>query len=198
MAQVLETFEAFKKTILTKQMWHLLVSPHSLVGQILKSKYFPTSNVLDAKLHNNPSLIWVSFYYSIDLIKEGLLWRIGDGLSVNIQGDNWLLTPNRLKIQSPIQLLDSKAKVACLIDPKTHMWNHPLISQIFTSEEAATIGNIPLSLLEAANKLSWWPAKNGQFSIKSTYALEINRVNRKFGKPRTLQPKKIFGKMCVN
>lgn len=164
-------FQAFNKALLAKQLWHLIESPNSLTTQILKSIYFPTTGVLDVKLHNNPSLIWRSFHSSMDLIKEGLLWHIRDGHSVHIWGNNWLPTPLQFKVQSCIHILDSKAKVANLLNLKTKTWNHHLISQVFSSEEVATILNIPLSMSGATDKLTWWPTKDGCFSVKFAYAL---------------------------
>lgn len=77
-------FEAFNKSLIAKQICHLIDSPNSLAGQILKSKYYPSSGVLDTRMHNNPSLIWRSFHSAIDLIKKCLLWCIGDGYLIYI------------------------------------------------------------------------------------------------------------------
>lgn len=79
---------------------------------------------------------------------------------------------------SNVNVLDKTAKVACLVVSESKTWNRPLIAQIFSHEEAETICNIPLSLLGAIDKISWWPAYNGLFSIKSTYALETSRIQR--------------------
>ncbi|XP_028115672.1 uncharacterized protein LOC114313490 [Camellia sinensis] len=47
---------AFNRAMLAKKAWRLLKHPESLVAQLLKSWYFPTSSVLDASLGCNPSL----------------------------------------------------------------------------------------------------------------------------------------------
>lgn len=39
---------------------------------MLKDKYYRQTNVLEAKLGNNPSLIWRGFWVSFELLKEGL------------------------------------------------------------------------------------------------------------------------------
>lgn len=72
-------FEVFNKALLTKQIWRFIKTLNFLSVQILKSKYFPTYGVLDANINSNPSLIWRSFYDSIDLVKEGMVWRISNG-----------------------------------------------------------------------------------------------------------------------
>lgn len=50
--------DAFNKALLAKQLWRLIEYLDSLAGQILKSKYFPSTDVLEAKLSHNPSHIW--------------------------------------------------------------------------------------------------------------------------------------------
>lgn len=62
-----------------------------------------------------------------------------------------------------------------LIDPDTKTWTFNLISKLFTSEVGSSICNIPLSLLGAKNKQTWKPTKNGLFSVKSAYAIEMAR-----------------------
>lgn len=65
--------------------------------------------------------------------------------------------------------------MANLIDNDTKTWNSQLSGQIFNDEEASIICNLPLNLFGAIDKITWWPARNGLFSVKSTYALEVDR-----------------------
>lgn len=67
--------KTFNKAWLTKQIWRLMENPNSLVGVILKSKYFSSSNVLSTKLGHNHSHIWHGFKESIFLVKASMLWR---------------------------------------------------------------------------------------------------------------------------
>ncbi|XP_031101990.1 uncharacterized protein LOC116005896 [Ipomoea triloba] len=48
----------FNIALLAKQGWRLLTTPSSLVGRLLKAKYFPSCDFLDAQIGNNPSYIW--------------------------------------------------------------------------------------------------------------------------------------------
>jgi hypothetical protein len=79
-------------------------------------------------------------------LKDGLVWRIGNGENVNIWGDKWLPTPtSTYVIQSPRHSFSEHAKVVELIDPDTKGWNVPLLKNIFWTEEAELISQIPLS-----------------------------------------------------
>jgi hypothetical protein len=46
---------SFNKALLAKQGWRLLQDPDSMVGKILKAKYFPNESFLEAKLGSKPS-----------------------------------------------------------------------------------------------------------------------------------------------
>lgn len=109
--------ETFNKALIAKQLWRIIEQLDSLASKILKSKYCPRTDALDSKFGNNSSQIWRSIRSSSDFVKEGILWRIGDGHSINISRANWLPNHSTLQIQSPTSLLDSMAKVENLIDP---------------------------------------------------------------------------------
>jgi len=47
--------EVFNLALLAKQGWRLIQDPNSLVGTILRDKYFPQSSFQKAKLGHNPS-----------------------------------------------------------------------------------------------------------------------------------------------
>lgn len=84
-----------------KQGCRLVQNPNSLAGQILLAKYFPRGSVLEATLGNEPSFAWQNIFGAKDLLKEGLVWRIGDGKSTQIWLNKWLPTPTTYAIQSP-------------------------------------------------------------------------------------------------
>ena len=62
-------------------MWHML---DSLVSQIIKAKYYLGGSILESQLGNKPSFAWRSIRGSGDLLKDGLVWRIGNGLTAKI------------------------------------------------------------------------------------------------------------------
>jgi hypothetical protein len=74
----------FNLALLAKQGWMIIQNPEGLVATILKAKYYPHGTFLEAKEGTRPSLTWRSILAANDLLKEGLIWRIGDGKSVAI------------------------------------------------------------------------------------------------------------------
>ncbi|GLT73741.1 hypothetical protein SLA2020_455780 [Shorea laevis] len=80
----------FNLAMLAKQGWRLLVNPTSLAARVMKAKYFPRSNFLQAELKPLCSLTWRSIWSSIWLLQCGCKRLIGNGRDTKIWGDPWL------------------------------------------------------------------------------------------------------------
>lgn len=61
--------EAFIKTMLSKQIWKMILTPNCLISQILKCRYFHRRNIFDAKLGYNSNFLWRSLFSSIKLFE---------------------------------------------------------------------------------------------------------------------------------
>ncbi|KAL0316509.1 UNVERIFIED_CONTAM: putative mitochondrial protein [Sesamum radiatum] len=77
--------EAFNLALLGKQLWRILSKPHSLVGRVLKVKYFPRTHLFDAQLGSRPSYTWRSMYAALDLVQSGCRWRIATDSELILQ-----------------------------------------------------------------------------------------------------------------
>ncbi|XP_035544636.1 uncharacterized protein LOC118348020 [Juglans regia] len=166
---------SFNSALLAKQARRILQNPSSMVATIFKQKYFRSSSLLEAKLRRAPSQIWRSIWSSLDLLKEGLRWRVGDGQNINIWGQRWLPTPSSFRVQSPNPLLNTCVLVKDLMFEGRKVWNEGFIKSIFSEEEADLIISIPLSKRDVDDRMIWGPSKKGIFSVKSAYHLEESR-----------------------
>ena len=81
---------AFNLALLAKHGWKFLTKPHTLVAQIYKAKYFPTTNFLEATLGSNPSFTWRSVWMAKSILVRGCRWRVGKGNEINMWNSPWL------------------------------------------------------------------------------------------------------------
>lgn len=81
--------------MLAKQGWRLWENPDSLCVQVLKAEYFPNSTVLEAKPKAAMLYTWRSVLRDIELVKKGMIWRVGDGVGLKIWDDPWLPRDSR-------------------------------------------------------------------------------------------------------
>lgn len=80
----------FNEALIAKQVWRIIHCPDSLMERILKARYFRNVDILDATSGSQPSYIWQSIIWSIDLIIQGIRWQVGDGRSINAFKDAWI------------------------------------------------------------------------------------------------------------
>lgn len=113
--------ELFNIALLARQAWRILTDPESLSARILKAKYYPTGEFLQVELCSAPSQIWRSILDGRDVLTEGLIRRIGNGLSTSIWNHNWLPRPSNMR---PIvsRVLNPPLMVSELILPSAE-WN---------------------------------------------------------------------------
>ncbi|KAJ9132752.1 hypothetical protein P3X46_033589 [Hevea brasiliensis] len=63
------------------ELEHMMNSFYTLLGRILKAKYFSSDDFLHAQEGFNPSFVWKSLLHAQDVLKRGIRWRVGDGRS---------------------------------------------------------------------------------------------------------------------
>jgi hypothetical protein len=80
--------QVFNQVLLTHQAMRLNTYPNSLCAQVLKAKYFPQGNLLDMAPAREASPMWRAIEHGVELLKHGVIKRIGDGESTRIWRDN--------------------------------------------------------------------------------------------------------------
>jgi hypothetical protein len=82
--------------------------------------------------------------YGKNLLLQGIVWHIGDGNSLRINGDKWVLDAPCHQI-CPKVYIPNELKVSTLIDNNTRQWNQKLVSTCFSPSDADKILSMPLS-----------------------------------------------------
>jgi hypothetical protein len=166
---------AFNVAMLARQVWRLLDNPNSLCGRVLKARYFPNTSILEAVPMSGISYTWRSILKGVSLLKEGLVWRIGDGVQVKMWTDPWLpregsripVTPRRQSLLTNINEL---------INPITGTWDEQLVRDTFWEVDATVILKIPIRE-EFEDLPAWHYDDKGIFSVKTAYHLYMTVFN---------------------
>jgi hypothetical protein len=69
----------FNQALLAKQAWRLIAFPNSLCARLLKAKCYPSGELTDTAFITNPSPCWQGIMHGLELLKKGIVWRIGNG-----------------------------------------------------------------------------------------------------------------------
>ena len=146
-----------------------------MIFRILKAKYFPHTSFLEAQVTGNASYIWRSICEARHVLRDGLRWRVGNGVDIKIWKDAWLPSPSTFRVISPMSVPSSEATVDSLIVENYMRWDVDKLEQMFLPRDVEIIKQIPLSLRRPRDKLIWTGTKSGNFTVKSAYSLLLHQ-----------------------
>lgn len=99
-----------------------------------------------------------------------MIWRVGDGKSIQIQKAHWLPRSEGRKAASFVRRTRIQW-VNQLILPNERHWNVELINQIFYHFDAEEICKLRIPSVATEDSIAWHYEKSGQFTVKSAYKL---------------------------
>ena len=77
--------------ICTPLIWRCYLSnvgglsiPTTLCARVLRSRYYPSGDILNCELKKGSSYVWQSIWSGIQTFKEGCSWRVGNGMKIDI------------------------------------------------------------------------------------------------------------------
>ena len=103
------------------------------------------------------------------IIGRGAKWRVGNGESIKIWGDNWLPTTSNLGVHGPLKAGFQDAIVSALIDPFSRTWDPHVLASALSPTEAELVQKISLRRGHAEDVLFWPYVQLGQYTVKSGY-----------------------------
>ncbi|XP_073363071.1 uncharacterized protein [Aegilops tauschii subsp. strangulata] len=186
-------FEAFNQALLAKQAWRLmqepdslvarlLQEPDSLVARLLRARYYKDSSIMQATCPSNGSYTFRSILFGRDLLKEGLVWRVGDGADILIHHDNWIPRKGSMRPLGHI-FMHGITRVADLLSEGGDGWNHATVDAMFSADDAEDIKQILMGGHGAHDLLAWNFTKSGEFNVRSAYHLAMSLRRAKAGRP---------------
>lgn len=169
-------FRMFNQALLARQAWRLLTKPDSLCAQVLKARYYPLGRLDDTVFTGNASSSWQAISYGLDLLKKGLVWRVGNGRSIRVWRDKWISRPYSYKPISP----QGRCRIRFVSDllNQNGSWNYELLNEYFVDADVQEIAKIRASPRLEEDVIAWGPGKHGVFTIKSAYTLAFEEAHR--------------------
>jgi hypothetical protein len=134
----------FNQALLEKQAWHLITCPDNLCARVLRAKYYPRGNLLDTVTAWEASQTWRAIEYGLELLKQGAVWRVGNGNSIRIWRDNWLPRPYSMRPIGSTRVCRLR-RVSHLIDQRINTWDEAKVRRFFHQCDAEEILKIELS-----------------------------------------------------
>ena len=165
--------ELFNLALLARQAWRVVQEPNTLSTRILKAVYYPTGEFLQAQVGAGPSRVWRALMEGKDVLKQGLMRRIGTGEDTHIWDMNWLPGDGLLR---PVCCMhdDPPQRVSELIDSHTRMWDLPKVNMYLAPMDAEIIQSIPLPSRQQDDCWAWHYEKRGIFTIRSAYNMLVS------------------------
>lgn len=170
-------FTSINQALLEKQYWRLISNPTSLWAEVLKGIYFPNKPCLDAGRGPSPSWIWSSLLEGKSLLKEGLMWSVGNGEQINFWQDNWIPELPNAKLSSYPGSKLKGAEVSDFVDLSRSDWDIEKLQSCVTEWETQAIQKIPLSFSNRPDKLIWKHSNSITYTVKSGYHQSVKKFN---------------------
>jgi len=145
----------------------------SLVARVFKSRYFPRSSFLGAKLGYNPSFAWWSILNLRQLLLYGCRCIVGNGKHVSVMNDPWVQGVQGSWSQSPqIQGVHSLS-VSDLIAVEERFWDIDKVEYLSPNDMVQVILDTPLFTEVQNDRIAWMMEHNMRYTFKTGYKLAM-------------------------
>lgn len=100
-------------------------------------------------------------------MKQGCIWRVGNGRKINVYTDPWILQPSS-RLALTAQRLEGIQHVSDLIT-SSRGWDRDQVMALLSKEEDDCVLQVPIGGLYHKDKLAWHYSPSGVYNVKSGY-----------------------------
>ena len=153
----------------------------------MKAKYYHSGSLLDTVFAGNSSAVWKGIEYGLELLKKGMIWRVGNGRHIRASRDPcipkgptfWSISENKdCRYNRVSDFLDINR--ACNINRLT---------RYFLPVDVEAILKIRTSPRLQDDFLAWQSEKSGCFTVRSAYHLAVlNHIDQIAGGASSSRP----------
>ncbi|XP_048494508.1 uncharacterized protein LOC125494760 [Beta vulgaris subsp. vulgaris] len=151
----------------------------SLMARVLKGKYFPSRNLLEANINSNASFTWRSICSAKDVLLKGVCKVIGNGNDTCIWTDPWVpsIENSRIPHREGVMTGHEPYFVSDLFTAGS--WKEDILRSHFNPWEVQAIKKIPLPMHDMVDSWMWKHTTSGLFTVKSAYYMELIEERKK-------------------
>jgi hypothetical protein len=117
---------------------------------------------LDTVFPKDPSPVWKGVEFGLELLKKGIISRIGDGRNTQFLRDQWILRSKGLKVTA-LKNNTRRRWVNQLINPTANQWDTTILHDLFYEHDVQATLNIDIPSVSQQDRTAWHPEKNGFF-----------------------------------
>jgi hypothetical protein len=126
-----------------------------LCSKLLKAKYYPNGELVDMFFLSEASLTWKAIEHGLDLVKRGIIWRIGSGSRVQIWRDLWIARALFRKIS--LKKGRSRLRwVSKLVVPGRRESNESLLKECMFDHDVCKVLKLRLSNKLQDDQVAWF------------------------------------------
>nr|GMC57892.1 uncharacterized protein LOC109177101 [Ipomoea batatas] len=102
---------------------------------------------------------------SQNVIRRGLGWRVGDGVSISVWNDPWLPNNTSPFVLTPLADYLRDARVENLLNVEKSGWDLELLEDLFVHDDVALIKSVSIAEHQQEDKLIWMEEEQGNKSF---------------------------------
>ncbi|CAA0832575.1 Uncharacterized mitochondrial protein AtMg00310 [Striga hermonthica] len=95
-----QDIQLFNEALIAKQIWKLVAEPDKLVSKVLKSKYYPNSDLFEAQQNQNCSWLWSCWLSVLGKCSRWMRKEIRDGKNTAVWDTHWIID----RVGLPVEL----------------------------------------------------------------------------------------------
>ncbi|CAL8991787.1 unnamed protein product [Prunus brigantina] len=160
------------RALLAKIGWRMHTRDQGLWAQIYEKKYLKGCSILDTHgvSKQDCSATWRSVLYGVELLKKGMVWRVGNGEHVKFWKDNWVADLPLLQYAGAQSGIDLDCKVSNFF--KEGWWDIAKLRAVLDEVMVQKITCFPVGFGgNSQDAQIWKPTSNGIFTVKSAFQL---------------------------
>ena len=161
-----------------KLAWKILTNHNSLWVRLMRTKYLRQQDFFLIPRKQGDSVVWKSILNCRNLLRQGLMWTIGDGKDILFWQDNWIENRSILEILAvdDPDSLDLNTTVSHFIENK--QWNvSKLHSYLRNPALVQKILGLPIPLTDIKDSFCWGLSTSGAFTTKTASWLAHGHVH---------------------